>query len=90
MMNAGRMEQFGTPEEVYKPSGDHFASFHGLASADELQGRTCPTLTAASQAPSWEFARAPAGRRHRLESGNDTVECWAPSARCTAAWATSS
>jgi sn-glycerol 3-phosphate transport system ATP-binding protein len=87
VMNAGRMEQFGTPEEVYhRPATTFVASFIGS-----------PPMNLLKQAPGGGKPGAILGiRPEHLDIGTtgwevqvDTSNCWAPSAWCTAAWAAS-
>jgi sn-glycerol 3-phosphate transport system ATP-binding protein len=82
VMNAGRMEQFGTPEEVYhRPASTFVASFIGSPPMNLLKnapgGRPAPSP--ASAPSTWTSATA-AGKCASRRSN-----CWAPSAWSTAA-----
>jgi sn-glycerol 3-phosphate transport system ATP-binding protein len=86
VMNAGRMEQFGTPEQVYhQPASTFVASFIGSPPMNLLKARR-----AGARAPSWASARstwtsaAKAGKPASRPSN-----CWAPSAWSTPASAAS-
>ena len=91
VMNAGRMEQFGTPEEVYtRPATTFVASFIGSPPMNLLKNgpnaRWRPERRHPGHSP-----RAP-GDRHRRAGRcrSKPWKCWAPSAWSTAAWAASS
>ena len=78
VMNAGVMEQFGTPEEVYHRPGVHLRrQLHRLAAdepAEERAGRPRRRHHRASAPSTWTSA-ATAGR-----CGSRPSNCWAPSA----------
>jgi sn-glycerol 3-phosphate transport system ATP-binding protein len=86
VMNAGRMEQFGTPEEVYhRPATTFVASFIGSPPMNLLKAaRRAPGRHHRASARSTWTSAAKAGKCARRPSN-----CWAPSAWSTAASAAS-
>ena len=78
VMNAGRMEQFGTPEEVYhRPATTFVASFIGSPPMNLLKdgaGRPRRRHHWASAPSTWTSATAAGKCRSRPSN------CWAPSA----------
>ena len=80
VMNAGVMEQFGTPEEVYHTPDDFVASFIGSPPMNLLRN-------APNSKPGTIWAFAP---NTDITSAGWEVRghgrCWAPSAWCTPPW----
>ena len=104
VMNAGRMEQIGTPAQVYAtPATTFVAGFIGSPPMNLIRGRAegqrfvvdvalaCPRPAprAGELIPACARARSlQAGARRAGPSGRDSARCWAPSGWCTGWWAT--